>query len=66
MGCLVCPEPGSDIDPAELMERLRNLVSTYKVPRIVEVVPYEEAPWLPSGKISKPRVVQLLSEVPDR
>ena len=65
VGCLVCPEPDTEIDPTELTAQLRNLLSTYKVPRVVKVVPYEEAPWLPSGKISKPRVVDLLSEPSD-
>ena len=65
VGCLVCPEPDADIDPTELTGQLRNLLSTYKVPRVVKIVPYEEAPWLPSGKISKPRVVDLLSEPPE-
>ncbi len=62
VGCLVCPEPDAAIDPAELTGKLRDVLSTYKIPRVVKVVPYEEAPWLPSGKISKPRVVDLLSE----
>ena len=61
VGCLVCPEPDAEIDPPELTGRLRDLLSTYKIPRVVKVMPYEEAPWLPSGKISKPRVVDLLS-----
>ena len=62
VGCLVCPEPDTEIDPSELTEQLRALLSTYKVPRVIKIVSYEDAPWLPSGKISKPRVVDLLSE----
>lgn len=62
VGCLVCPEQDAELDPTELTGRLRTLLSTYKVPRVIKVVPYEEAPWLPSGKISKPGVVDLLSE----
>jgi hypothetical protein len=23
------------------------------------VVPYDDAPWLPSGKVSKPRIVEM-------
>jgi acyl-CoA synthetase (AMP-forming)/AMP-acid ligase II len=65
VGCLVCPEPDAEIDPTALTERLGNLLSSYKVPRVVKVVPYDEAPWLPSGKISKPRVVNFLSEPSD-
>jgi len=25
------------------------------------VVPYDDAPWLPSGKISKPQIAELLT-----
>ena len=28
------------------------------------VTPYEDAPWLPSGKISKPRVAELFAQPP--
>jgi acyl-CoA synthetase (AMP-forming)/AMP-acid ligase II len=60
VGCLVCPEPGHHLDPASLTAQLRELLSTYKVPRRMVVVPYDEAPWLPSGKVDKPRIVDLL------
>jgi hypothetical protein len=33
-------------------------MSSYKVPKRIMVVPYDEAPWLASGKISKPRIVE--------
>jgi hypothetical protein len=26
------------------------------------VVPYEDAPWLPTGKVSKPRIVEMLAD----
>jgi acyl-CoA synthetase (AMP-forming)/AMP-acid ligase II len=65
VACLVCPEGEAHIEPDQLTRQLRNLLSMYKIPRVVKVVPYEEAPWLPSGKISKPRVVDLLSEQTD-
>ena len=60
VGCLVCPEPDAEIDPTELTGQLRDLLSSYKIPRVVKVVPYEDVPWLPSGKISKPRVADPL------
>ena len=70
VGCLVCPEPGCEIDPSGLAGELGQLLSAYKVPRVFKVVSYEDAPWLPSGKISKPRVAELLreqcSDHPDR
>ncbi len=65
VGCLVCPEADTEIDPSALTEQLRTLLSTYKIPRVMKVVPYEDAPWLPSGKISKPRVADLLTAPTD-
>ena len=62
VGCLVCPEPNCEIDPVDLAVRLRKMLSAYKVPRVFRVMSYEEAPWLPSGKISKPRILELLMD----
>jgi acyl-CoA synthetase (AMP-forming)/AMP-acid ligase II len=59
VGCLVCPDEGCDIDPAALTQELATMLSSYKVPRRFRVLPYDDAPWLPSGKISKPRIVEL-------
>jgi acyl-CoA synthetase (AMP-forming)/AMP-acid ligase II len=62
VGCLVCPEPGVELDPASLTDQLRDQVASYKVPRKIVVTPYDDAPWLPTGKVSKPRIVELLSD----
>jgi acyl-CoA synthetase (AMP-forming)/AMP-acid ligase II len=61
VGCVICPEPDKRVDPASLIEELRDRLSTYKIPRKIVVVPYDDAPWLPSGKISKPRIVEMLT-----
>jgi hypothetical protein len=37
------------------------LLSAYKIPRRMLVLPYDDAPWLPSGKIDKARVIELLA-----
>jgi acyl-CoA synthetase (AMP-forming)/AMP-acid ligase II len=60
VGCLVCPEPGHELDPAALTDQLRDQLASYKIPRTIMVVPYDDAPWLPTGKVSKPRIVDLL------
>ncbi len=60
VGAVVCPEPGCRLDPAALTERLRADLSSYKLPKRIVVVPYDDAPWLASGKISKPRIGELL------
>ena len=64
VACLVCPEPGADLDAQSLAGELRQELSSYKVPRRIKVVPYDDAPWLPSGKISRPRLAQLLADDP--
>jgi acyl-CoA synthetase (AMP-forming)/AMP-acid ligase II len=60
VGAVVCPEPHCRLDVAALTERLRADLSSYKVPKRIVVVPYDDAPWLASGKISKPRIGKLL------
>jgi len=62
VGAMVCPEPGHELDPESLTARLRDELSSYKIPRRIVVVPYDEAPWLASGKISKARIVELLRD----
>lgn len=66
VGSLVCPEPDCRLEPADLVRQLREIVSTYKVPRVVKVIPYEDLPWLPSGKLSMPGIVELLTDRSDR
>jgi acyl-CoA synthetase (AMP-forming)/AMP-acid ligase II len=60
VGCLVCPEEGEAIDASTITEQLGPLISAYKIPKRMLVLPYDDAPWLPSGKIDKARVVELL------
>jgi acyl-CoA synthetase (AMP-forming)/AMP-acid ligase II len=61
VGCLVCPDPGHELDPASITDQLRDQLASYKIPRTIMVVPYDDAPWLPTGKVSKPRIVDLLT-----
>jgi acyl-CoA synthetase (AMP-forming)/AMP-acid ligase II len=62
VGCLVCPDEGHELDPASITDQLRDQLASYKIPRTIMVVPYDSAPWLPTGKVSKPRIVDLLTE----
>jgi len=62
VGCVVCPEPEHELDPEKLTAQLRDVLASYKVPRKIMVVPYEDVPWLPTGKVSRPRIVELLSD----
>jgi acyl-CoA synthetase (AMP-forming)/AMP-acid ligase II len=62
VGCLVCPEAGHEVDVDTIREQLAPLLSSFKVPRRLLVLPYDDAPWLPSGKVDKSRVVALLTD----
>jgi acyl-CoA synthetase (AMP-forming)/AMP-acid ligase II len=62
VACVVCPQPGRTLDPGGVADQLAARLSSYKVPRRVKVVSYDEAPWLPSGKISKSGIVDLLTD----
>lgn len=62
VACMVCPEPGTDLDGDTLIGQLRDELASYKVPRKIVVVPYDDAPWLPTGKVSRPRIAELLSD----
>jgi acyl-CoA synthetase (AMP-forming)/AMP-acid ligase II len=62
VGCVVCPEPGHALDPAALRDELREELAGYKIPREIKVVAYDDMPWLPTGKVSRPRLVALLAD----
>lgn len=62
VGCVVCPEPGHVLDPAELGAQLRDELASYKIPRRFVVVPYDDMPWLPTGKLSRARIAELLAD----
>jgi acyl-CoA synthetase (AMP-forming)/AMP-acid ligase II len=62
VGCLVCPDVDCEIDPASITAQLSEQLSSYKIPRRILVVPYDDAPWLATGKISKPRVLELFTQ----
>jgi acyl-CoA synthetase (AMP-forming)/AMP-acid ligase II len=60
VGCLVCPEPGCELSGEAMTAQLRDQLSSFKIPRQIVVTDYDDAPWLASGKISKPRVIEML------
>jgi acyl-CoA synthetase (AMP-forming)/AMP-acid ligase II len=60
VGCLVCAEPGHELDATALTAQLSEQLSSYKVPKRILIVEYDDVPWLPSGKVSLPRVIERL------
>jgi acyl-CoA synthetase (AMP-forming)/AMP-acid ligase II len=55
-------EPGADVAPDVLRERLRRELSAYKVPRHLFVDRMDALPFTDSGKIDKRRLAKLLAE----
>jgi acyl-CoA synthetase (AMP-forming)/AMP-acid ligase II len=56
----VLPEDGESVDVDALRAHARRVLSSYKVPRVVEVISEDDITWLPSGKPSKRGVADLL------
>lgn len=58
-GCAwVVPEPGVEVDPAELIEMCRASLARFKVPKAVLLTTAEELPTTPTGKVQKFRLVE--------
>ena len=56
----VLPEEGKVVDVDALLAHARRVLSSYKVPHVVEVISDADITWLPSGKPSKRGVADLL------
>jgi acyl-CoA synthetase (AMP-forming)/AMP-acid ligase II len=50
---LVVPDDGYTIDVDALLSECRRLLSSYKVPTIIEVIAEDQVPRLPSGKVDR-------------
>jgi malonyl-CoA/methylmalonyl-CoA synthetase len=61
VGCLVGVQAGHEPDPEALLADLRDLLASYKVPRRLVVVPFTDLPFQASGKLSRARIIELLS-----
>jgi acyl-CoA synthetase (AMP-forming)/AMP-acid ligase II len=56
----VVAEPGRQIDGDAVRARLRDELSSYKVPRHLVVLRYDEMPLTDSGKVHKKRLLELV------
>jgi acyl-CoA synthetase (AMP-forming)/AMP-acid ligase II len=52
----IVPSPGTELDADDVRDRLRELVSPYKVPSQILVLSEEDVPWLATGKPDKARL----------
>jgi fatty-acyl-CoA synthase len=58
-GCAwVVPEPGTSLDPGELIELCRARLARFKVPKAVLLTTADELPTTPTGKVQKFRLVE--------
>jgi acyl-CoA synthetase (AMP-forming)/AMP-acid ligase II len=56
----VVAEPGQRVDPDAVRARLRDELSSFKVPRHVFVLKHDEVPLTDTGKVHKQRLLELL------
>ncbi|GGL15119.1 class I adenylate-forming enzyme family protein [Nocardia jinanensis] len=56
----IVPDPGTDIDPDDILRRLRQQLSSYKLPRHLSVLSRDELPVFPNGKIDRTTLTRLL------
>jgi acyl-CoA synthetase (AMP-forming)/AMP-acid ligase II len=55
-------EPGQEIDPASVRARLKQELSSFKLPRHVYVIGHQEMPLTDSGKVHKKKLVEMLAK----
>ena len=56
----VAPEPGAELDPAELRRRCAGALEDHKVPRRIEV--HEELPRTANGKVDRRQLAREASK----
>ncbi|WP_343979767.1 AMP-binding enzyme [Pseudonocardia aurantiaca] len=62
VGAAIVPRDGARLDLSVVRAALRERLSSYKVPRLVAVVGFDELPRTPSMKIRKRDLAALLRE----
>jgi acyl-CoA synthetase (AMP-forming)/AMP-acid ligase II len=62
VAALVVPEGTECIEPAALTARLRDVLSSYKIPRHLRIVEEVDLPKLPSGKVDLASLRDLFTE----
>jgi acyl-CoA synthetase (AMP-forming)/AMP-acid ligase II len=59
---MVVPDEGQTIDVDALLSQCRHLLSSYKVPAMIEVFAEDQVPRLPSGKLDRRTLVDMLAK----
>ncbi len=57
---IVVPDEGHIIEVDALLNQCRSQLSSYKVPTMIEVLPDDEVPRLPSGKVDRRTLISML------
>jgi acyl-CoA synthetase (AMP-forming)/AMP-acid ligase II len=60
VAAVVVPRPGATIDTNEIIAQVAKQLSSFKVPRRVEVFERDQVPWLATGKPDKRAIVDTL------
>ena len=58
----IVPREGEQLDLGDVNQQLRQRLSSYKVPREYVIISREEVTMLPTNKVSKRKMVELVAE----
>ena len=62
MAAVIALADGADFDEDVLRARLKDELSTYKIPRRFAAMPASQIPMMSSGKIDLPRLTRVFDE----
>jgi acyl-CoA synthetase (AMP-forming)/AMP-acid ligase II len=62
VGAVVITAPGAEVTPSDIVEGARSVLSSFKVPRHVVVIPVDLQPITSSGKADRKALVALLEK----
>jgi acyl-CoA synthetase (AMP-forming)/AMP-acid ligase II len=62
VGAVVVPKDGATLDPAEIRAQAGKLLATYKAPRVLIALDPSQVPTLPSSKVDRRALAELLQK----
>jgi acyl-CoA synthetase (AMP-forming)/AMP-acid ligase II len=62
VGAAVVPEEGAELTPDAIAAALRAEISSFKVPRVMIIVPNDEIPVTPSNKLDKRALAAMIAD----
>lgn len=62
VGAIVVPKPGETLDPARLRDGAADVLSAYKVPRVIVIMEAAKLPMMSSSKVDRRALLKILAQ----